>query len=876
MSFFRRVSNLFARSKVDREIDAELRSHVEMRTEDNLASGMSADEARRDALIRFGNPTATKERVTGMDAALMVDSIWSDIRYACRQLIKNPGFACTAVVVLAIGIGASVAIFAFVDAALIKPLPYKDPTRLVSLYETVKTCPLCNVSYQNYLDWKKSDLPFSAMELWGYNSYLLNGPGGKEPAEGARVSDGFFRTLGVTPILGRDFYSGEDRPGRPHTVLLSHAAWQKRFNGDRDIVGKIVTLSDVSYSIIGVLPTDFHFAPRGDAEFWAAWNDPDGCDKRRACHGPHGIARLKDGASMQTALAALQTVAKQLEVQYPATNHGFGATATTLSESIVGDIRPVLLVLMSGACLLLIIACVNVAGLLLVRTESRRRETAVRGALGASPSRLLRQFVTEALVLAGVGSGLGLGSAYLAIKLMLKLVPASRVEGMPFLLTLGLSPSVLAFAGLVSLLSVGLFTLTPVLRLSLKNLRGDLAEGGRGSAGGGWQRLGSKLIVVELATAVVLLVGAGLLGKSLYRLLHVEVGFVPDNLVSIVVALPRPYGNGDRLMVVERSLRSRISELPGVTSASIASHRPVRAWDGGSAIVIPGHASTGQRNDVPERDVSSGYLATLGATLVRGRYFTEVEDDPSKPRVVVVNHTLAEQYFPGEDAVGKRLSYENSKDSMEILGVVEDVKEGPLDTENVPVIYVPFNQDASLSFYLMVRTSQSEETILPALAAAVHQIDPGIATAEPATMQAWINDSNSTYLHRSSAWLVGGFACLALLLSVVGLYGVIAYSVSQRTREIGVRMALGAERGTVYRLILREAGWLTGVGIVAGSVCSVGAAALMRKLLFGTEAWDAATLAAVAVVLAISAMIASYIPAHRAASVNPVEALRAE
>jgi predicted permease len=876
MSAIRRISNLFKRSEIDAEIDAELKSHIEMRIDDNLADGMSSEEAIRDAARRFGNRTVTKERVTGADAALALDSVWSDIRFASRQLAKNPGFAFTAIMVLALGMGASIAIFAFIDAALIKPLPYNDPGRLVSIYETVPSCPLCNISYQNYLDWRKSNLPFSALEAWGWANYLIHTPEGTEPAHGTRVSDGFFRALGVTPILGRDFYAGEDAPGAPRTVLITYGVWQKRFGGSRNVVGRTITLSNIAYSVIGVLPRSFHFAPRGEAEFWTALNDPNACDQRRGCHGLFGVARLKDGTSLQTAVAALTTEASRLEKLYPDSNHGYSATAIPLKVAVMGDIRPVLLVLLSGAFLLLMIACTNVAGLLLVRSENRKREMALRGALGATPARLFRQYATESLVLVLAGSGLGLGLAYLAVKLLIKLVPEDRIGGMPFLLTVGFSPQVLAFAGIISLVAGILFAFIPALRISRVNLRGDLAEGGRGSAQNAWRRIGSKLTVLELAIAVVLLVGAGLLGKSLYLLLHVDTGFAPDHLATLRVAAPESYADDHRLMALERSIASRIGSLPGVKSASISGDMPVRSWDGGTSIIVPGRSVNGQRDDIPERDVSSGYLTTLGAKLVRGRYFSEAEDDPSKPHVVVINQTLAKQYFPGEDPVGKQLEYEGSHAFMSIIGVVEDIKEGPLDSVNRAAIYVPFNQDSSRSFVVIVRTSQDERTLLPLLTDAIHQIDPSIAVSDAITMTDWINESGSAYLHRSATWLVGGFAGLALLLSVIGLYGVIAYSVSRRTREIGVRMALGAERGSVQRMILRESTKLTALGLGAGLLCSLGPSMLMRKLLFGTQAWDMPTLVLVSSALALSALMASYIPARRAASVDPVNALRAE
>ena len=876
MALVNRIVNLFRRNRIDREIDDELKAHIALRTDDNLAAGMSAEESRRDALVRFGNPASTKERITAMHFALLLESIWSDIRYAIRLLIKNPAFAATAIIVLTLGMGSSVAIFAFVDAALIKPLPYKDPTRLVSVYETVASCPLCNISYQNYLDWRKADLPFSSLQAWGWASYLIQTPEGTEPARGARVSDGFFRTLGVTPILGRDFSAGEDAPGAPHTALLGYGAWKKRFGGNRNVIGQTISLSNISYTIVGVLPEGFHFAPLGNVDFWATLNDPSDCDKRRGCHGLFGLARLKDAATLQAAVSGMETEASRLAQQYPDTNHGYGATAVPLTETVIGDIRPVLLVLLSGALLLLLIACVNVSALLLVRSESRKRETAVRSALGAAPIRLFRQFAIEALALVLTGSVFGLASAWLAIKLLVKLVPANEMEGMPFLLSVGLTPQVLAFAACVALLAAAVFALTPALRISRGNLRGDLAEGGRGSASNTWRRLGTRLIVLELATAVVLLVGAGLLGKSFYRLLHVDIGMKTDHLATLIVEVPKPYEEGDRLMVLERQIVSSIGSLPGVKSASISSHRPLRSWDGGVSLVVPGRPQTGERSDVPERDISSGYLSTVGARLEHGRYFTEAEDDEHKPRVAVVNHSFAQQFFPGEDAVGKHVAYEGSKHTVEIIGVIADIKEGQLDTPGRAAMYVPFNQDSWLSFMLAVRTSQAEQALLPTLAAAIHQIDPRLATSDEATMTEIMNDSTSAYLHRSSAWLVGGFAAIALLLSVVGVYGVVAYSVSQRTREIGVRMALGAQRGTVQRLVLNEAGRLAAVGVLAGLVCAMAGTTLLRKLLYGTEAWDASTLIAVAVVMTASALLASYLPARRAANIDPIQAMRNE
>jgi macrolide transport system ATP-binding/permease protein len=872
-----RLRSAFSRSNVEQELDEELRYHLDRQIEENIAAGMSRKEARQDALRSMQDFEQRKEECRDMRGFNLIDNLLHDLRFAVRQLWKTPGFTGTAILMLALGMCASVAIFAFVDAALLKPLPYQNSSRLVGVFESVKTCPQCNLSYLDYLDWKKSNNVFSSLDVYQGNGSILSTPEGAQRAFGARVSDGFFRTLGVRPLLGRDFYAGEDLPAAPRTVLLSYAVWQNRYGGKREALGQTVTLDGVPKTIIGVLPPDFHFAPIEPVEYWTTVNVSGSCEQRRGCHNLYGVARLNEGVSLQTALANVTLVAQQLQKQYPDTNRDQGAALSPLSEVIVGNIRPILLVLLSGAALLLLISCVNIASLLLVRCEARRREMAVRSALGASAARLFLQFVTEGLVLVVAGSALGLASARLAMQLLTKLIPARMLATMPFMNGLTLNFHVLIFACSIAVLAAMLFSFTPALRLSSSALRSNMAEGSRGSAGNTWRRLGSKLVVVELATAMVLLVGAGLLGKSFYLLLRVNIGMQSDHLVTLGVAAPgSSYSKAEQSIALQHEVMNRIGSLPGVESVGLVSQIPVSNNGNTWWFRVVGRPFHGEHNEVPERDVSPGYFATVKAKLIRGRYFTEA-DDASKPLVVIVNSAMVRQYFPGEDPIGKQVVYlTDPPRPMEIVGIVDDIKEGQLDTATPPVVYRPYNQDASRFFSVVVRTPQAEQSQFTAVTAAIRQIDTGIVTAGILSMSERINNSPAAYLHRSSAWLVGGFAALALLLGVIGLYGVIAYSVSQRTREIGVRMALGAQPRSVYQLVLKEAGWLTIAGVVAGLLCSLCGASLMRTLLFGTPPWDVPTLAAVAVVLSISALLASYIPARRAASVNPVDALRAE
>jgi len=504
----------------------------------------------------------------------------------------------------------------------------------------------------------------------------------------------------------------------------------------------------------------------------------------------------------------------------------------------------------------------------------------VRGALGASHLRLLRQFITEGLLLVLIGTVLGLGSAFLVSQLLLRMIPVQVIEGMPYLRQAGLNAHVIAFACTIAILALLLFSLLPAIRLYVSGkslgMQAQLAEGGRASAGTLWRRVGPTLVLVELATAMVLLTGAGLLGKSFYRLLHTDIGFRPEKLAALEVsAAAMNYTADAQRVALQKSVVAHLMSLPGVENVGTCLQLPLSSGFGSTGVNIVGRPLNKTPTEENGRTVSSRYFATMGTRLLRGRYFTE-DDDASKPSVMIINQALARKYFPDQDPLGHRIYNGDPTHAKEIVGVVEDLKEGPLDVETRPVMYAPFEQEPENWFYIVVRSTLPEQMLLPSLVAAIHQLDPNIATSDETSMSVRLHDSSAAYLHRSSAWLVGGFAVVALLLSVVGLYGVISYSVSQRTREIGVRMAVGAERASVYLLVLKQAGKLTAIGIVAGLICSVGAAVLMRKLLFGTQAWDATTLVAVAVVLALSAVLASYLPAHRAASVNPADALRAE
>jgi predicted permease len=583
---------------------------------------------------------------------------------------------------------------------------------------------------------------------------------------------------------------------------------------------------------------------------------------------------------VKTARAELAGIAKQLQQQYAITRppNLSAASVVSLSEVIVGDVRPILLALMGGAGLLLLIACVNVASLVLVRSESRRREIAVRTSLGASRGRLLRQFATEGLLLAGVGSAASVMVASWLMKLLARIVPKDMEANMPFLGGAGLNAHTIAFTMIIAFMAAVLLAAAPVLRLTFQRVRDGLSDGDRGSASQLWQRLGAKMVMVELAVAVVLLAGAGLLGQSFYRLLHVRLGFDPSHLATVRVMAPdTAYKDDEQIVGLQREIVRRVSSLPGVESAGLTSMLPAQCTCATDDIQVEGRPFQGQHNEVVERHVSPEYLSALKAILLRGRLFSDV-DAAGRPGVAVISETLARKFFPGENPLGHRITNEEGgkPSAWEIVGVAEDVREGPLDAETWPAEYFPIEQTGDHDFSLAVRTRQEADALLPELVRTLHQIDPNLGISDEMTMKEQIESTQTALLHEFSAWLVGGFAAMALILGVFGVYGVIAYSVSQRTREIGIRMALGAERSSIYRLVMQEAERLTGAGLAMGLVCSVGASLLTRSLLFGVEAWDPTTLVCVVVLLGLASLAASFLPARRAASVNPMDALRSE
>ncbi|HEY7790472.1 MAG TPA: ABC transporter permease, partial [Vicinamibacterales bacterium] len=880
----------FRQGATDRDLDDEIRLHLELETEKHIRAGMPPARARRKALLDFGGVERTKEAHRDGWGVRWIQEIVSDARFALRTLRKSPAFAIAAILTLTLGIASAVAIFGFVDSALIRPLPYPDLPRLMGVF---KTSPIggqrLGLSYPDYLDLERSNRVFASSAAYHKDEgFVLSDRGAPSLVNGTGVTSEFFRLLGVAPVIGRDFAAApatDDLLTDPAEVILSYGAWQHWFHGRSDAVGSAVTLNGGTYTVIGVLPASFRFDPAGAADFWTTLRPyaGTGCFASRGCQAMGVIARLKEDVTQAEALAAVQAIAAQEAREHPDPDLRRGETLAPLSTWIVGDVEPILIALMAGASLLLLIAYVGVAGLLLVRAHSRQHELAIRTALGAGRRRLVQPFIIEGTIVVAIAAVLALIAATAARRLLLASVPADMLESMSYLRG-GWGWHAPAFALGVGLVAVLLFAVIPAARIPLARLRGTLAISGPVAAGISWRRFGARLIILELATTLVLLAGAGLLGKSLYALLHVDMGFTPSRLATLTMQAPEgKYARREQALALHQAILDRLRRLPGVTAVATARSLPVVGVPS-TQIGFVGVPDLGASNEVGHQVVSPGYLTTLKADLVKGRFFNR-HDDFDAIRVVVINQTLARRYFAHADPIGRQVFFHphgsapqisGSQHPLLIVGVIADVKDDALDAKAEPVLYSAYAQSPGQSFRIVVRTAGDAGAALPSIVAAVRDVDRDILISDAATMPDIIQHSQAAYLHRVLAWLTGVFAILALMLTAIGLYGVVAYSVSRRTHEIGVRMALGAHRGAVYGLILGEAGRLTLIGTVIGLAGAIGAGLSMRKLLFGVQSWDVSILGGVAVIVVVCALLASYLPARRASRVDPMIALRTE
>jgi predicted permease len=875
------------------EIVEELAQHLEDRYEQSLAMGAAEDEARRAALLELneGDLLAHElrrvERPARRDAVApgsqgnrnMFGDILQDLRYGLRTLRKHPGFTAVAVIALALGIGANTAIFSVVNTVLLRPLPYRDPDRLVMVWEdaTRSGYPRDTPAAANYIDWRDQNQVFEGMAALADQSFNLTGMGDPERLEGKRASANLFNLLGVEPLLGRGFLPEDDRPGGGRVAVLSHGLWQRRFGADPKVVGRSLELNGQSYEVVGVMPPGFQFLSP-EYELWVPIGFTQQEAASRGRHYLQVVARLKPGVSVEQAQAEMSTIATRLQQQYPQQNADLGAAVVPLHEQVVGDIKPALLILLGAVGFVLLVACANVANLLLARAAARQKEIALRVALGASRARLIRQFLTESVLLAALGGVLGLLLALWGVNLLKAFIPDSISQ----VRAIAVDAKVLGFTLVVSLLTGLIFGLAPATQASKFNLNETLKEGGRdASAGAKGKRIRSMLVVAEVAVSLVLLVGAGLLINSFLRLRSVAPGFKPDNLLTMSVVLPQQkYPDAARRAAFYDELIRRVEAVPGVKSAAIVNWIPLIRQGDSTSITIEGRppAEPGKENMMVTRVVNPHYFQTRGVQLSRGRAFDESQDRADSPGAVIVSETAARRYWPGEEALGKRIAVgkvESPDDWMTVVGVANDVKQFQLDAEPRPQMYLNYTQAGFFApRYLIVSTSVEPLSLASAVRGAVWSIDRDQPVAQVRTMEDVLSESIAR--QRFSMLLLGIFAGVALLLAAVGLYGVMSYTVAQRTREIGLRMALGAQRGDVLRLVVGQGLKLVLVGVALGLVAAFMLTRVMSSLLFGVSPTDPATLAIISLVLVSVALLASYIPARRATKVDPLIALRYE
>ena len=875
-----RLRSLFRRKAAETELDDELRFHFEHLVEKYLSSGMTREEATRRARLSFGGDDQVKEECREARGVQLIETLLQDVRYAIRMLRKSPGFTTVAILSLGLGIGANTAIFSVVNGVLLRGLSYHDPSRLTMVWEKDDRGTRDNVGYATYVDWKAQNKSFENLALYASWQPVLQ-VGEPEELNGLRVTSNYFRTLGVHPELGRDFLPEEDVPTANKVVMLSHSLWVRKFNSDPGIVGKTINMNATSYVVAGVLPASYQSLmsqdPRGGTvEIWRVLGyDVSQSSACRTCHHLVAVGRLRDGVSFAQAKAEMDTISAALMRAYPKEYSAAGVILTPIRKQLLGDASRPLYILLGAVSFVLLIACANLANLLLARATNREREIAVRTALGAGRSRIVRQLLVENCVLALLGAFVGLIPAYYTPK-VLGVIGAGDL---PRLDLVQLDWRVLIFAVAAAFLTGIISGLAPAYRLSKTDVQESLKEGARGSSSGSSRRLPGLLIVSEVALSLTLMVGAGLLLRSLSRLLSVSPGFDATHVLTMRTSiLGNRYSDNKILRQFFIDAIDRLRALPGVQNAAAVSQIPL-----GGNIDLYGFHAEGKIHSNPELDesaerycVTPGFIATMQIPLLRGRDLSP-DDTADSQQALLVSETTARRMWPGEDPLGKRVKLGGlGRPWWTVVGIVGDVHHIGLDTPPDMQMYMPHTQwpypDSDMT--LVIRTDGRPDALAPAAMRAFHAFDATQPLSRVMPLEDYVGLSMQS--RRFALILIGAFAAIALVLSLIGIYGVTSYSVARRTREIGIRMALGARRGQVLSLLLRQGMLLVISGIVAGVVASLVLTQFLASMLFDVRPRDSFTFASVVVSLVVVAALACWIPARRATRVDPLVALRHE
>ncbi|HEY6269106.1 MAG TPA: ABC transporter permease [Candidatus Acidoferrum sp.] len=877
------MSRLFGKREREEELEEELQNHLKMAAQDRVEKGETSADAERAARREFGNVGLVKETAQEMWGWGSLDRLVQDLRFGVRMLAKSPGFTAVAILTLALGIGANTALFSVVNGVLLNPLPYPEPEQLVELRESKPNFATGSISYPNFLDWQKANRTFASMAIVrGNRSFILTGLGEAEQVDAVFVSTGFFEQLGVNPVLGRAFAPGEDRIGAAPTAMITAGFWKRRFGSAQDVLGKSLTLDGKDYTIIGVIPATFDllgslrtrelYVPIGQ------WNNPL-LMNRAAGLGIGGIGRLKPGVTVQQARADMERVTQNLAAAYPEADKGIGAAVIPLRKWLLGSVEPFLLVLFGAVGFVLLIACVNVANLLLARSTGRAHEFAIRAALGAGQGRIVRQLLTESTLLAAIGGGLGVLLAAAGTRAARGVLPTT----LPRATDVVVDGRVLLFAGAISLLAGICFGLVPALKTRKPDVHETLKEGGRGGSGTRHRAQGA-LVAAEMALALVLLIGAGLMIRTLAALWNVNPGFEANKVLTFGFSLPPSMTNAspEAVRSALREVHDKFQSAPGVQGVAFSWGAAPLQGDDEWQFWIDGQPKPASENDMNwaiDYVVDYDYLRIMGIPLKSGRFFT-AQDDERAARVAVVDEVLANQFFARQSAIGKRLHLSGGE-ILEIVGVVGHVKQWGLDTDDKETLraqlYTPFMQLPAKGIGggagVVVRSNQPA-MVFESIRRANNQMSSDQVVSGAHTMSEVI--ASSLAERRFSMILFGIFAGLALLLASIGIYGVVSYLAGQRTHEIGIRMALGAKQRDVLRMVLGEGLRMVGVGVVIGLLAAVGLTRLMANLLFGVSATDPLTFAGVGMMLTCVSLAACLVPARRAMKVDPIVALRYE